>query len=91
MPKLIDLTGQEFGRLTVLAEVEKGRWGRRWLCECDCDCGTKAIVYGGNLRTGNTQSCGCLQARAVESGRSEARFQARPRHLKGQARLADVR
>nr|DAE82971.1 MAG TPA: Very-short-patch-repair endonuclease [Caudoviricetes sp.] len=28
---------------------------------CKCDCGNETIVDGGNLRTKNTQSCGCLQ------------------------------
>ena len=29
---------------------------------CDCDCGNKNIVvYGGDLRSGHTQSCGCLR------------------------------
>jgi 5-methylcytosine-specific restriction endonuclease McrA len=28
---------------------------------CACDCGTAAIVTGGNLRRGNTSSCGCFQ------------------------------
>ena len=53
--KLIDITGQRFGRLKVLRYVGSSRW------ECKCDCG--AIVYplGGNLRKGDIRSCGCLR------------------------------
>lgn len=59
MPRTIDLTGQKFGRLTVLnfAEIKKRK--AHWLCRCDC--GNERIVRSANLRNGNTQSCGCLQ------------------------------
>lgn len=49
----IDLKGQEFGSLKVLEYLGKSKW----LCECKC--GNKIIVLGGNLKRGNTQSCGC--------------------------------
>ncbi len=58
--KPIDLTGQRFGRLTVLEQA--GRDSRReatWWCICDC--GNKIQVPGYSLRRGNTQSCGCLK------------------------------
>jgi hypothetical protein len=34
-----------------------------WLCRCDC--GTEKIVSAGNLRSGHTQSCGCLWREAI--------------------------
>lgn len=59
MSKLIDLTGQKFGRLTVIERAENAKQGQaRWMCQCDC--GTKTVVMGKLLRNGNTQSCGCL-------------------------------
>jgi len=59
MGKFIDLTGQQFGRLTVIKRVENGNHGKvRWLCQCDC--GKNSIVISGGLRNKNTQSCGCL-------------------------------
>ena len=59
MPKVIDLTGQRFGKLTVLREAEKkaGKKGVYWLCQCDC--GNTKVVYGGDLRRGRATSCGC--------------------------------
>ncbi len=56
-----NLTGQTFGRLTVLREsTYKNNTGRtRWLCECEC--GDKVIVGGANLIQGGTRSCGCLR------------------------------
>lgn len=31
---------------------------RRWRCLCSC--GNETVVYGSNLRSGHTKSCGCL-------------------------------
>ena len=34
MGKFIDLTGQKFGRLTVLEKTEKSKYGKtQWLCQ----------------------------------------------------------
>lgn len=60
MGKFIDLTGQRFGKLVVKERALKdGHKGAYWLCQCDC--GKTAIVAGSKLRSGHTQSCGCLQ------------------------------
>lgn len=60
MSRFIDLTGQRFGRLTVVGRAENDQHGRaRWNCKCDC--GTPKIVAGCQLRGGYAQSCGCLQ------------------------------
>lgn len=38
MGKKIDLTGQKFGRLTVLYEYPKrnNSGGVQWVCQCEC-------------------------------------------------------
>lgn len=54
-----NLTGQKFGKLTVLYRVEYSTQGTHWLCQCEC--GNEAIVSAYNLTTGRTQSCGCLK------------------------------
>lgn len=68
MGKLIDLTGQRFGQLTVLCrfgETHK-KQNARWLCKCSC--GKKIVVQSNNLRNGATKSCGCLRVqRAIEN------------------------
>jgi len=56
---MINLTGQKFGRLTVLEDG--GRKGGEVLWKCLCECGNTVDVIGSNLRRGNTKSCGCLQ------------------------------
>lgn len=59
-----DLRGQKFGRLTVVDRVEKPEGlknrGAYWLCKCDC--GEESVARGAHLVSGNTQSCGCLNA-----------------------------
>ena len=55
----IDITGERFGRLTVVKYVETNKEGRA-VFECKCDCGNIVSVVGKNLRTGNTKSCGCF-------------------------------
>ena len=55
--KLIDLTGQRFGRLLALERANYNNHGAYWLCECDC--GNKKIISGKSLRKGLTISCGC--------------------------------
>ena len=63
MPKLIDLTNKQFGRLTVLKRAEQNTSNNRPQWECKCNCGNPdiIIVSGSHLRDGHTQSCGCLQ------------------------------
>lgn len=53
--RLKDLTGQRFGRLTVLEYIQDQH---KWLCKCDC--GEETTVSGPNLRSGSVTSCGCL-------------------------------
>jgi len=58
--KLLNLTGQRFGRLIVLKFAGRNKFSQtRWLCKCDC--GMENIVSSVNLRNGNTKSCGCLR------------------------------
>jgi len=63
--KYTDLTGQRFGRLTVirLIPIEERTWANREKAyECLCDCGNKTIVRQRNLlSTRMTRSCGCLR------------------------------
>ena len=62
MARRIDLTGQRFGRLTVISlnkEVSKQKKATYWNCRCEC--GNEIIVRGDNLRNGRTTSCGCYK------------------------------
>lgn len=57
--RIIDLTGQRFGRLEVLEYV--CRKNDRTLWKCKCDCGNETIVGYSNLINENTRSCGCME------------------------------
>lgn len=62
MRQFIDLTGQKFGRLTVLKHAGKGAGNvSMWLCRCDC--GTEKVFYSNNIKRKNhTTSCGCAHS-----------------------------
>jgi hypothetical protein len=62
MGKKIDLTGQKFGRLTVLYDAARAlNKARMIMWRCLCDCGVETLVTTGELRSGGTKSCGCLR------------------------------
>lgn len=56
----VDISGETFGRLTVLAPAGRHNRSITWLCRCEC--GTEKAVSGLYLRTGGVKSCGCLRA-----------------------------
>ena len=64
-----DLSGQRFGRWTVLeqAPTRYSKCGKTrsimWLCRCDC--GTVKSVGARALKTGMSTSCGCFQKERV--------------------------
>lgn len=73
--QLIDLTGQRFGRWTVIKRVgtyknpdnypDSSGSSPLWLCRCDC--GTIRPVIGHSLRGGFSLSCGCTRREALSS------------------------
>lgn len=52
-----DLTGMRFGKWYVKSFSHKKKYDKYY--NCVCDCGTKKIVLGNNLKRGLTNSCGC--------------------------------
>lgn len=58
MPKLIDITGQKFGRLTVVERAGSIDGHAAWKCKCEC--GNETVVNGRYIRFGKTTSCGCF-------------------------------
>lgn len=62
--KSTNLMGKQFGRLLVLGDSGKRR-GRRIQWDCLCECGNHVTVDGHSLKSGHTQSCGCLMRETV--------------------------
>ena len=57
--RLIDRTGQVFGRLKVISRAPNDSHGNtRWLCVCEC--GKSSKVSPDSLTRGESRSCGCL-------------------------------
>lgn len=65
MPKIIDLNGLQFGRLSVMGRGENIGNKPGWVCICSC--GNIKTLRGGDLRSGATRSCGCLRDDRVRS------------------------
>lgn len=64
MGRPLQLAGKRFGRLVVASPADGWRPGKTyWLCRCDC--GANVVVISNSLRSGATQSCGCLQRESV--------------------------
>lgn len=56
--KIIDLTNQKFGKLTVIKKTENPNSKKKrtyWLCICDC--GESSIVDTSSLKSGKTNQC----------------------------------
>ena len=65
MMKTKDLTGQTFGLLKVLYQVEdyispKGVHHPMWMCECQCEKHNRKVINGYVLTRGESKSCGCI-------------------------------
>ena len=65
MGAFIDLTGQRFGRLTVIERVGTQCGHPQWRCKCDC--GKEVFSLTGDLRKGKTKSCGCMRTERAPS------------------------
>lgn len=60
----LDLTGQRFGRWTVIEPSTNSHW------LCKCDCGVIKPVLRGSLRSHESQSCGCLHKDRMANNRT---------------------
>lgn len=63
MPNFKNLTGEKFGRLTVIGVSKKVESGNRerYYWRCKCDCGNEKEVRTDCLTSGLVKSCGCLK------------------------------
>lgn len=69
----LDLTGQRFGKLTVLRPAENVGRLTAWVCRCDC--GQEAVALTKLLRNGHCTSCGCDRPLTHgESGRASLTY-----------------
>jgi hypothetical protein len=74
-PRLTDLSGRQFDRLTVIDFAGRNKWNQpMWKCRCNCT--NERIVCGNDLRSGGTRSCGCLtkEVRKTQVGSAHPNF-----------------
>lgn len=78
--RYLDLTGQRYGRLTVvrLASDRTSEGKARWMCRCDC--GAPTTVDARNLRSGSITSCGCFRRERMEDLTATHRLSNTPEH-----------
>jgi len=74
---LIDMVGLKYHRWTVLSKAEKpvgvNQTGTFWNCKCDCN--NQRVVYGTTLRSGASQSCGCVRSETSSKFMKSMRLQ----------------
>jgi len=68
MPKITNLEGKKFGKLTVIRKMHTDK-NSHW--ECYCECGNVTVVTSSNLTMGLTKSCGCTR---IKSGMARTLF-----------------
>jgi hypothetical protein len=82
-----NLSGQRFGRLTVLkflgviklpasTTIRKCGYSTCSIWLCRCDCGKEIPAKGGDLRGKNVQSCGCMGNGCVKPKRKNQKYTA---------------
>lgn len=68
----VDLTNKRFGRLVV--KSHNGMRGNFRYWECVCDCGNITKVKARDLKSGHSQSCGCLRNERASEGCKKRRL-----------------
>ena len=70
--RIKDITGQTFGRLTVVSYESSDKKGHTFW-KCKCECGNEKIIRKDGLVSGIVVSCGCFQKEQIAKvGRQKA-------------------
>lgn len=64
MSKVKDMTNEVYNNLLVLRFSHVKNKNAHWICLCNL-CGSETIVSRPNLRSGNTQDCGCQRSEKI--------------------------
>lgn len=82
-----DLTGQTFGRLSVVSRLGSRNGKAEWLCKCEC--GKQKHVTGDNLQQGQI-SCGCAKTGNSTHGKTDSRTYSSWRNMLNRCRNSNV-
>lgn len=70
--KIVNLIGQQFGRLVVIKQTGASRGGSKlWECVCECGNTTHVSTRHLNRKNDNVRSCGCLTKERVGENHSD--------------------
>ena len=67
------MIGSKYGMLTIVELAGKSK-DRQKVYLCKCDCGKKIKAISGNLKKGNTKSCGCIRKEKTSVRMSKLNF-----------------
>lgn len=67
------MIGLSFGKLTVKAENGRSK-DKQKVYLCVCSCGNEVNVLAGNLRKGNSKSCGCSRIKTCAARMAKLNF-----------------
>lgn len=66
-----DITGQRFGMLVAKRFSHRTETkSKHYFWECLCDCGRVVAIDAGNLKSGNSKSCGCDKGRRISAAKT---------------------
>lgn len=60
----MNLSGMKFGKLEIIEETKERSKDRQKIYMCKCECGKLINIRSGDLKSGNTKSCGCAHYKA---------------------------
>lgn len=63
-----DITGERYGKLTVIGYSHSSKDRKRTYWKCRCDCGNEIVTRLDALREGRTKSCGCIAYKYAVDG-----------------------
>lgn len=72
----VDLTGKDYPYFKVLYRVKnRSKWKVSYLCECKCSEHNLFIATADNIRSGNTNSCGCYgKQKTIEASKKYNKY-----------------
>ena len=74
MARADEMIGKKYGKITVTEVLDReNKVGTDVYVKGICDCGNVAIALSGNVKSGNTRSCGCIP-RHLKHGESKTRL-----------------
>jgi hypothetical protein len=53
----------KYGKLTLLYDTRLNPRNTVWVCRCDC--GSRCLALASDLKSGKTQSCGCMDNKGI--------------------------